>query len=174
MTIESPDLRVTVRRGRVRIIDWAPWLVTDGPMWTLVEARGRAGVAIADISVVRDEHVKAVEAVAAFLAGDTPDARHALTDWARDVGYRRLWLPDEVIELPGPTEGLAEVRCTGCGARLADGHPRFWAHVHASGRFPTACPLCGCDLPQWRVRQNNGTDDDPTTMPDTDARTRCT
>ncbi len=89
-----------------------------------------------------------------FLTGDSPGARHALGGWAREVGYRRVWLPDDVVELPGPApvEEVADVRCTGCRGVLCDTGEHFWEHVRASGRFPTACPLCGCDLPQWRVR----------------------
>jgi hypothetical protein len=86
-----------------------------------------------------------------FLAGDGPPARAAIARWARDVGYRRLWLPGDVLELPGPAELTAETRCSGCAARFADGAPGFWSGVRASGRFPAICPLCGGDLPQWRV-----------------------
>jgi hypothetical protein len=25
----------------------------------------------------------------------------------------------------------------------------FWDYVHRAGAFPTACALCGSDLPQW-------------------------
>ncbi len=62
MTIESPELRATVRGDRVRIIDRVPWLVDGGPLWALMEARGRAGVAIADVAVVRDDDGHADEA----------------------------------------------------------------------------------------------------------------
>jgi hypothetical protein len=150
---ELPDLRVTVRRGVLRAIDWAPWLVTGGPLWALVQGRGTAGVAIADVTVVRDDDGTAREAVVRFLVGDTPAAREALTGWATDVGYQRLWLPDDVVELPGPGTGVARARCTGCNFAFADGDAGFWEHVRESGRFPTACPLCGCDLPQWRLDQ---------------------
>src|SRR5262245_12371416 len=102
MTIESPELRVTVRGDDVRIIDKVPWLVAGGPLWTRMEARGRAGVAIADVAVLRDEDGLAQEAIVRFLTGDDPAARQALSVWARQVGYRRVWLPDDVIELPGP------------------------------------------------------------------------
>jgi hypothetical protein len=155
MTNEFPELRATVRGEHVRIIDRGPWLVDGGPLWTLIEARGRAGVAIADVSVLRDEDGLADEAIVRFLTGTGPAARRAVTEWARQVGYRRVWLSDELVELegPGPVDSVAEVRCTGCRVVLADTGEGFWAHVRESGRFPTACPLCGCDLPQWRVRQ---------------------
>jgi hypothetical protein len=151
MRDDTPDYRLTVRRGAVRAIDWNPWLASGGPMGMLLAARGRARVAIADVTVVRDGDL-AAEAVVRFLAGESEEAREALAVWARDVGYRRLWLPGELVELPGPAEGVAETRCSGCAARFADGAPSFWAGVRSSGRFPAMCPLCGGDLPQWRVK----------------------
>jgi hypothetical protein len=155
---DAPDFRLTVRRGRVRAIDWNPWLAGGGPMAMLLAARGRAGVAIGDLTVVRDGDV-AAEAIVRFLTGDSPAAREAIAAWARDVGYRRLWLPGDLVELPGPAEGLAETTCSGCAARFADAAPGFWTGVRASGRFPALCPLCGGDLPQWRVK---GADPTPT------------
>src|SRR5439155_1487586 len=86
---------------------------------------GRAGVAIADVTVLHEDEV-AAEAVVRFLAGDGEKTRTAITRWARDVGFRRLWLPDNLIELPGPAEALAETRCNGCAVRLSDDGARRW------------------------------------------------
>jgi len=147
---DTPDYRLTVRRGAVRAIDWSPWLASGGPLAMLLRARGRAGVAIADLTVVREDDL-VTEGIVRFLAGDRPAARQAIAAWARDVGYRRLWLPGEVVALPGPAEGTAETRCSGCAARFADETAGFWAGVRLAGRFPAMCPLCGGDLPQWRV-----------------------
>ena len=130
------------------LVDWTPWLATSGPLNTLLQERGRAGVAIADLDVLR-EAGEAAELVVRFLAGDRPAARAALARLARDAGYRRLWLPDRVVELPAWHPGRALTRCSGCRATLTDGEPAFWARVRASGCFPTVCPLCGSDLPQW-------------------------
>src|SRR4051812_4738120 len=168
---DCPDFRLTVRRGRVLLVDWHPWLTTSDPLTTLLDARGRAGVAIADVTVLRRDDV-AAEAMVRFLAGDTADARATITSWAQDVGYRRLWLPGEVLDLPGPAERVAKTRCNGCAVRLTDSGPEFWQQVHAIGRFPASCPLCGADLPQWRVRQTSPQADDPTSMP-TPRRTKC-
>jgi hypothetical protein len=154
---DTPDYRLTVRRGTVLAIDWNPWLASGGPIGMLVAARGRAGVAIADVIVARDGEL-ATEAIVRFLTGDRPAARAAITAWARDVGYRRLWLPGRLVELPGPAEGLAETRCSGCAARFADEEPGFWEGVRTSGRFPAMCPLCGADLPQWRVKDAAGSE----------------
>jgi hypothetical protein len=160
---EPPDFRLTVHRRKVLAIDWHPWLVCGGPMTTMLQERGRAGVAIADLTVVHEDDV-ASEAVVRFLAGDRPAARAAIATWAGDVGYRRLWLPGDVVELPGPAEHMAETRCNGCCARLCDDGPEFWQHVRAVGRFPAGCPLCGADLPQWRVRQTAAPATDPDVM----------
>ena len=148
-TRDMPDFRATIARGRVRLVDWTPWLAASGPLNTLLQERGRAGVAIADLDVVREDG-EATELIARFVAGDRPSARAALTRYARDAGYRRMWLPDDVVELPAWNPGRAETRCTGCRATLTDGEPAFWAAVRSSGCFPTICPLCGSDLPQWR------------------------
>ena len=166
---DSPDFRLTIRRRGILAIDWHPWLVSGGPMTTMLRERGRAGVAIADATVISEDDV-AQELVVRFLAGDTPLARGAITTWARDVGYRRLWLPGDVIELPGPAEALAETRCNGCAVRLCDDGPEFWEHVRGAGRFPACCPLCGADLPQWRVRQTSAGKRDPGVMPSSRSR----
>ena len=163
---EFPDFRLTVHRRKVLAIDWHPWLVSSGPMTTMLQERGRAGVAIADLTVVHEDEV-ATEAIVRFLAGDRPAARETVISWAGDVGYRRLWLPGDVIELPGPAEALAETRCNGCCARLCDDGPEFWGHVREVGRFPAGCPLCGADLPQWRVRQTSPGKGDPGVIPAT-------
>src|SRR4051812_36897135 len=169
MLDDAPDYRLTVRRDVVRAIDWNPWLAGGGPLGMLLDARGRAGVAIADLTVVHEGEL-AAEAIVRFLAGDTAAARGAIAAWAGDVGYRRLWLPGEVVELPGPAEGFAETRCSGCAIRMSDEGPAFWEHVRAVGRFPAGCPLCGADLPQWHVCQMTPGAGDPTGNPATAAR----
>jgi hypothetical protein len=166
---ERPDFRLTIRDDTVLAVDWHPWLPRSGPMMTMVHDRGRVGVAIADVTVLH-EHGVATEALVRFLGAEGPEARSALTGWARDVGYRRVWLPGDVVELPGPVEEEAETRCRGCGVRLRDGGPEFWQQVRMIGRFPSGCPLCGADLPQWRVRQIAPGRDDPSSMPVTARR----
>src|SRR4051794_14044849 len=63
---DCPDFRLTVRRESVLAVDWHPWLVSGGPMTAMLRARGRAGVAIAEVTVLREED-EATEAVVRFL-----------------------------------------------------------------------------------------------------------
>jgi hypothetical protein len=154
---EDPDFRATVRRdGSIRLTNWAPWLAAGGPLHTLLDARGRAGVAIADITIVRDDDFIAVEAIVAFRCGGSAKHRQALRDWAARVGYRRVWFDGEIADLEPSPGGAAQTRCTGCRARLVDADASFWDFVRRRGAFPTACVLCGSDLPQWTPARQTG------------------
>src|SRR3954447_12439451 len=71
-------------------------------------------------------------------------ARRVLTDWAALVGYRRVWLPDAVVDLePPPPIGTASVQCPTCASAWSDGSEGFWATVRRNGHFPGYCPACG-------------------------------
>jgi hypothetical protein len=152
MESEPPDFRATLRRdGLVRLVDWGPWLAAGGPLHTLLDARGRAGVGIADLTVVRDDEGAAIELVVDFRCGDRPAHRQALAAWATSVGYRRLWMDGDVVELAPAPGGRAETRCSGCRVRLVDADASFWDFARRRGAFPNVCCLCGADLPQWTV-----------------------
>jgi hypothetical protein len=145
----EPDFRVTLLpNGTVRLVCWHPGLCTGGALQTLIHARGRAGIGIADLERSGEDDAGR-ELTAVFLAGDTPAARAALTGWAADAGYARLWLPDAVVELEPVPAGPRQTRCTACRVRLVDAAPSLWDYVRDAGHFPLACPLCGGDLPQW-------------------------
>ena len=150
-TADQPDFRATVQRsGAVRLVYWSPWLMSTGPAYTLIAARDRAGVAIADLRVLRDDEGMATEVIVEFHSGGSDVHRAALSDWARAVGYVRVWFDGEIVDLEPTAGGLMATRCTGCGQRFVDGRSgHFWDHVRRSGAFPVACSLCGSDLPQW-------------------------
>lgn len=162
MDREPPDFRATVRHdGTVRLVDWGPWLAAGGPLHTLLHARGRAGVGIADLTVVRDDDEIAVELIVDFRCGGSPEHLEALRAWAGRVGYRRVWFDGEIADFDPAPGGAAQTRCTGCRARLIDSDVSFWDFVRHRGAFPTACVLCGSDLPQWTpVRQTRPGDRD--------------
>jgi hypothetical protein len=149
-----PDFRATIRHRYLRLVDWQPWLARSGPLQTLIQARGEAGVAIADLTVVWDAAELADELIVDFIT--RPLHVPTVLDWAARVGYRRVWLPHEVRELTPRTGGATQTTCSGCRARFTDADPRFWLQVRRTGRFPAACPLCGSDLPQWRTMSERG------------------
>jgi hypothetical protein len=169
MELEPPDFRATVRRdGSVRLVDWGPWLAAGGPLFTLLEARARAGVAIGDLTIIRDQGGVAVELIVDFRGGAEPVHRDALCAWAARVGYRRVWFDGDVVEVEPVPSGAAQTRCTGCRARLVDANASFWEFVRRRGAFPTACVLCGSDLPQWTpVRKREDRDPAPATQTST-------
>jgi hypothetical protein len=159
----EPDFRVTVRRdGTIRLAEWSPWLAAGGPLYTLLDARGRAGIAIADLTVVRGEDDLALEVIVDFRCGGERRHRDALREWAAHVGYRRVWFDGEVADLEPSPGGAAQTRCTACRARFVDAGAPLWEFVRARGAFPASCVLCGGDVPQWTpARQTSRPADDP-------------
>jgi hypothetical protein len=151
----APDFRVAIRRsGVIRLVDWGPWLAAGGPLYVLFDARRRAGVAIADLTVVRNDAGVATEVIVDFRCGGSRWHRDVLCGWATSVGYRRAWFDEAVVELEPAPGGPARARCSGCGAPAADNGTAFWEFVRHRGAFPTACVLCGSDLPQWSSAQD--------------------
>jgi hypothetical protein len=157
---DCPDFRATVQRsGTVRLVPWGPWLRSTGPVYTLMTARDRAGIGIADLHVIRDDEGVASEVIVEFHSGGSDMHRAALCDWAGAVGYGRVWFDGEVVNLESAPGGAVTTRCTGCGQRFVDGRDaHFWHTVRCSGLFPTVCSLCGADLPQWTPMRRVGVD----------------
>ncbi len=148
---EAPSARVVVRDGVVTVTEWQPWLANGGPLGNMFRDRERERIAIADLTAVGES---SEEVIVRFRAAGRArrDAEHALIRWAAAVGYRRVWLPDSVVDLePPPDRRAASVECPTCGADWADADPDFWLSVREGGCFPTTCPLCGGHLPQWSV-----------------------
>lgn len=153
--IEDPDFRATIRRRRVLLTAWIPFLASGGPFGAVVRERAEDGVALADLTVVQDHEGLADELIVDFVAGNSSDARRALLRWATRAGYGRVWLPDEVVEVDGAGSvgRPASTQCLNCGARFCDGDADFWVAVRRAGAFPTLCAVCGADLPQWTIRR---------------------
>ena len=122
----EPQYRATIRNGSVLLTHWAPWLAAGGPWNELLAARKRAGVAIADLTLTGQDEG---EVIVTFLSEgrDRAAAEETLCGWARDVGFRRVWLPDRMVSLHDPFDPCAhaEVRCRICGARWHDSAPGF-------------------------------------------------
>lgn len=149
---DQPDLRLTVgRRRALHAAPFGPWLADTGPSRAHLAARSRGGVTIADVHIVRDEEGNAAEAIVAVRAADRPERRAAIVRWAGDVGYARVWVGDDLVELEPSAVGHAGVRCPTCRAEWEDDSPEFWAAVLHDGFFPTICTVCGATMPQWTV-----------------------
>src|SRR3954469_18606197 len=133
-------LRATIAAGRITLNPPLHGTITGGPA-SMTLAR-LEGVVLVDLRHAGEDDEELVATVPPNAPRITTAARRTLADWAAVVGYRRLWLPDRVLELEPPDAlGTAEVRCPTCTATWADGSPRFWATVRANGHFPANGPL---------------------------------
>ena len=83
-----------------------------------------------------------------------------LVAWARTVGYERIWLPDQVVDIEAEPAvvGVAKVNCRTCGAHWEDSSTDFWLKVRDNGFFPASCPACGDSLPEMTVEEEEGAD----------------
>ena len=143
-------LRATIADGEITLNPPLSGTITGGPAsmtFTRLE-----GVAIVDLRFTGEDDDELVATVPPNAPRLGRAARRVLADWAALVGYRRLWLPDSVLELePPPPVGTATVRCPTCTSVWADDSARFWTVVRESGHFPGFCPACGGSLPEWRL-----------------------
>ena len=156
----QPDYRATIARGRLTLVSWHPQLMSPwGPCNTHLRERDRAGIGIADLTVIREPGTR-LELIVKFLCGGhRADVCGSIVCWAATLGYGRVWFPDDVVDLDDvdiPAEQPAVTRCQVCRSRWEDGDPEFWLTVRNWGSFPLACPLCGGDLPQWEVADPRG------------------
>ena len=154
---EPPSLRATVLGEHLTVTDWAPSLFASGPARDFFRARQKDGVAIADLRRWRNDDGSGELSVEFLSDGERPTAERVIEEWARLTGYSRVWFPDRVLDLtvegppPLPT---VEATCPTCWATWADEDAEFWQIVRTSGEFPRICPVCGCELPQWRIAKS--------------------
>ena len=147
----TPWARAVVRDGRVTLTAWTHSLMSGGPVRALLQGLS-TGVAIADLTSEPSDDGRDELVVRWIPAGRTSEqAAAALLRWAERVGYRRVWLPDAVVDFSDalPTGGRVESRCATCGACWDDESPEFWTMVRKQGCFPGHCPICNGSLPEW-------------------------
>lgn len=153
----APNFRATILPRRITLVTWGPWLAAGVTLLALLRQRGPDSAMIADLRVLEDDRGLARDLVVDVVCGDTVEGRACLLRWASAVGYGRVWLPDEVIEIADDTMigGVAHTRCRSCSASLVSDGADFWVTVRCVGAFPTTCPVCGGDLPQASVRRRS-------------------
>ena len=145
-TIQRPFARACIRARRVTLNPWNPRMIRGGPMAMQIR---KVRASLVDLFLVDGDEL-IVEPVphSRFEAEDA----ETIVTWAKRVGYGRVWLPEEVLELEGePAGGFAKVLCRQCGARWEDESHNFWLRVREQGHFPGFCPACGGSLPEWEV-----------------------
>jgi hypothetical protein len=150
---QQPRFRAVIVRGRLLVRGWADWMARGGALGNMFRGLERRGVVVADLILLGDQEE---EIVVRFLAAGPKqaEAEEILIKWAGHLGYRRLWLPDRVVDIRDGAivPGTASVRCPTCRSDWSDSNPEFWIEVRDGGTFPTSCPLCGGELPQWAVK----------------------
>jgi hypothetical protein len=111
---------------------------------------GRVRASLLDFYITESDEL-IVEAVSGSSLRD--EHVEILIDWARTVGYERIWLPDRVVDIEAEPAivGVAKVNCRTCGARWEDSSTDFWLKVRDNGFFPASCPACGDSLPEMTV-----------------------
>src|SRR4051794_7360225 len=123
MTETGPRFRATIASGRLFLAQWHAGLIPGcGPQASRLRQRNKAGVAIADLSVIRNGPCQ-VEIIVSTLGGElTPAARLVLLTWATDTGYTRVWLPDSIVDLHDRDAACprAHATCPSCRSRWED------------------------------------------------------
>lgn len=156
--VPRPRLRATYGKGRLMLLAHGDALAEAGPILTMLgqrEADERPVIAdLADSRNAADPYGR-WELTVRVLSPDGlgAEAEGAILDWAANVGYGRVWLPDRVeqIDIRRPFHRLAQVECGNCGQVWRNSGRKFWQKVHRLRCFPPFCLLCGGDLPAWEV-----------------------
>ncbi len=133
----------------IRYLDWMPkaW----GFARPLIRDNGRA--ILADFEIVRgDDGLELI--VTELTWHDHREFREAVLRFARSLGYQRVWMPAEVIDLDrfdDPVDVIASTTCPACHTVFEEDAPEFILNARAQGIWPLMCPLDGHPVPQWTV-----------------------
>jgi hypothetical protein len=144
--MKHPMCRATIRDDVLTLNRWRPGL--------LERVEVPDGVVLADLTVLNGD-----ELLVEWVGGGA--AAGVVLEWAVVVGYRRVWLPEQVVDVGDSLvpETEAEVTCPTCGVTWSDGSPDFWAGVRRYGYFPGVCMACNGSLPEWRLAVRSASED---------------
>ena len=143
--------RATITGQTLVLTELRPQMIAPTALREVIKRSLPAGVALADIEIDTRDGSDQTEPTIQFIAGDSPEARERLTQWASHVGHKRLWFEDQVVDVERLDNVLAEFEttCLGCGwYRKNSGYSFMW-HAQDEGVFPINCNVCGAALPQW-------------------------
>ena len=143
--------RATITGQTLVLTELRPQMIAPATLREVIKRSLPAGVALADIEIDTRDGSDQTEPTIQFIAGDSPEARERLTQWAAHVGHKRLWFEDQVVDVERLDNVLGEFEttCLGCGwYRKNSGYSFMW-HAQVEGVFPINCNVCGAALPQW-------------------------
>jgi hypothetical protein len=146
----KPDYRASFRDGALTLVPYALWLANDFGFAGNV-FRETVDVVVADFEIHRGHN--GLELIVSTLTGASYETfRAAVIAFAGGLGYRRVWMAGEVIELIQGRQLSAigvETACQTCGTTFREHNLSFILNCRQQGAWPTGCPLCGSVLPQW-------------------------
>jgi hypothetical protein len=146
-----PFFRATYADGRLSMVVRPPWLPSpDQSGWAApFFERPETDTVIADLTIIRSGG--SLELVVDELVhAEREDFRMMLTRWATLLGYRRIWVGLEIIELsdePVSWDTRVTTTCFGCCTKWRADQMGFWINARNAGVFPNACALCGALMP---------------------------
>lgn len=148
----TPHVRATIHGDTVTLTPWGPVLKPDPSIDQPSDDQPEAPVII-DLEYIGEAGSREVIVCGPASEPLPEQARAALIDWASSVGLARIWLPDQVIDLPDEVaaDQLAVVSCPTCLTEFRCGGMTFWKGVRQYAIFPTGCRVCGATLPQWTL-----------------------
>ena len=112
--------RATITGQTLVLTELRPQMIAPTALREVIKRSLPAGVALADIEIDTRDGSDQTEPTIQFIAGDSPEARERLTQWASHVGHKRLWFEDQVVDVERLDNVLAEFEttCLGWGAAL--------------------------------------------------------
>ena len=151
----NPNYRLTIRNNSLTLAPWNAALPRGGgPGLAFVRSALERGVYIVDVTQTPGAPGSTEIIAVSPLSIDLPaEVKDSIAAWAQAVGHARIWFHGEIRDLePAALDAdQASVDCPACDATWTDASPAFWLSVRSVGAFPTGCPACGSQLPQWDV-----------------------
>jgi len=149
----QPWCRATIMGRTITLNPWTPALIRGRPAAMALERLAAMGVALADLYAEREPGDEELLVQLAWRSARWAATDETLLDSAQIVGYRRVWLPERLVDRDAARApvGSAQTTCPTCRLEWRDETPELWDAVRTAGVFPGSCPAYGGSLPQWRV-----------------------
>lgn len=156
MSKRMPDYRGIYRNGGLTLVQYVGWMPSAlGYVRPIL--RDNHCAVLADFEVVRG-HDGLELIVTELTATNGHEFRDAVIGFAEGLGYRRVWMAHDVIDLDPLiqlSDGVVSTCCPACGSTFAEDAPEFMIHARRVGVWPCLCPVDGHPIPQWCLRRRS-------------------